>query len=254
MKIFRPQPFLTQILDLTLIQLSNWRWTWRGTLITGMLAPAVSIAAMGALAAGGDRQVFSFVLTGNLVLALMFENQGKVCSNFSFMKAVGTLNYFASLPISRQALILATILAFFLMSLPALLVTMLFGSIFLHLPLHVHPLLLAALPLIATPLAAIGAMIGLKVRRPEEAGAIINALTFLLLGLGPVVIPPSRLPEMMMIAGWFSPTSYAASALRQLLLGPVTWRLALDLSVLAALSALLLYWVGRSLAWRREAA
>jgi ABC-2 type transport system permease protein len=46
--------------------------------------------------------------------------------------------------------------------------------------------------------------------------------------LGPVIIPPDRLPEFIIARGRLSPATYAASALRQVLLGPVTWRLAMD--------------------------
>jgi ABC-2 type transport system permease protein len=54
----------------------------------------------------------------------------------------------------------------------------------------------------------------------------------------------------MLAAGWASPATYAASALRQTLLGPVTPRLALDLAVLVVIAALLLALVSRKLQWR----
>jgi ABC-2 type transport system permease protein len=185
-----------------------------------------------------------------MVLNLMFENQDKVCSNFAFMRAVGMLNYFASLPVQRYSLVLATVLAFLLLSLPSLAITTLVGILFLHVQLAPSPLVLLVIPLAAVPLAGIGALIGTTARTPEEAGSISMILTFIMTGLGPVVFPPDRLPEILLKLGWLSPATYAASALRQTLLGPITPRLALDLIVLLGLASVALWIVSRKMDWR----
>lgn len=64
--------------------------------------------------------------------------------------------------------------------------------------------------------------------------------------LGPVIVPPDRLPGFMVFLGHFSPATYAASALRQVMVGPVTARLLVDLLVLCAVTAASLVWVS----WR----
>lgn len=248
--VFNPQPWLVQLADLFLIQLSNWRWTWRGMLVIGTLAPLLSILALGTLSGPDDPQTAAYILTGNVVLALMFENMNRVSSNFAFMQAMGTLYFFAALPIRRANLILATVLAFFVLSLPAVLLTIGVGALVLDIRLEVHPLVLVAAPLAAVPLAGIGALIGSKARSPEEAGSLTTLITFILLGLGPVIIPPERLPGWLVRLGALSPATYAASALRQTLIGPVTGRLALDLGVLLTFSGLVYWIVGRALNWR----
>lgn len=64
--------------------------------------------------------------------------------------------------------------------------------------------------------------------------------------LGPVIVPPERLPGFMLFLGYFSPATYAASALRQVMIGPVTARLAVDLFVLCAVTVASMAWVS----WR----
>jgi ABC-2 type transport system permease protein len=91
----------------------------------------------------------------------------------------------------------------------------------------------------ALPLSGIGALIGSYARSPEEAGSLTLLLTIVLLCIGPVVVPPARLPGFMLILGRFSPATYASSALRQALLGPVTGELLVDLAVLAGLCVLI---------------
>jgi ABC-2 type transport system permease protein len=69
--------------------------------------------------------------------------------------------------------------------------------------------------------------------------------------LGPVIILPDRLPDVMRWIGWFGPATYAASAMRQTLLGPVMPRLALDLPVLAGLTLVTGWAVSRKMDWRQ---
>ncbi len=247
----KPHAFPLQFFDLLLIQLSNWRWSWRRMIITGALAPLLSIAALGIFARDSGLETLSYILVGNVTLALMFENQGKVSSHFAYMRLTGALYHFATLPIRQSALILATVIAFFLLSLPALAVTAIFGALYLGVPLHPHPLLLIVVPLAAIPLAGIGALIGSSARSPEEAGSLSLVATLVMLGLGPVVIPPDRLPDIMLTLGYLSPATYAASALRQTLLGPVTGRIVPDLIVLMGMIALVFWLVGKKMDWRQ---
>ena len=248
--MLKPQPFLTQLFDLTLVQLSNWRWSWRGMLVVSTLAPVMSMAALGFFARQSGPYTLGFILTGNMVLSLIFGTLNKVCSNFTFMRARGMLHYFATLPIHSASLILATVTAFFLLAVPSVLVTLALGVWYLGLRLHFSFWALLVLPLASVSLAGLGALIGTRARNPEEADSFSMVLSLLLVGIGPVLVPPERLPSFMVALGWFSPATYAASALRQTLLGPVTGRLWLDLAVLGLLSAAVLFWVGKVMNWR----
>jgi ABC-2 type transport system permease protein len=250
--ILKQQPLLIQLADLLLIQLSNWRWSWRGMLLTGTIAPLVSVAALGTFATDAGGKAFDYILVGSLVLSIMFEIHSRVCNNFAFMKAVGMFGYFATLPIQRALLILATALAFLVISLPSLIIVSMVGSWILHLPLRIHPLVIVAVPLAAAPLSGIGALIGSKARTMEEANLFAMLVNYASLGLGPVMFPPERLPGFLVHLGWLSPASYAASALRQTLLGPLTPRLGLDLFVLALLSVIIFRLVERTIDWRAQ--
>lgn len=56
----------------------------------------------------------------------------------------------------------------------------------------------------------------------------------------------------MIALGRFSPATYAASALRQTMVGPVTSRLVTDLAVLIGVAVVSLWWVGRRMDAREE--
>lgn len=239
-----------QLLDLFLVELTNWRWSWRAMLITATLAPLGSVLALGVFARDLGTPALAYVLSGNAVVSLLFGTLNNVESHFCFMRFAGALDYFATLPIRRELLILAVVLAFLLLSLPALAVTIALGALVLGLPLALHQAILVVVPLCALPLAGLGALIGLGVRTPEEGNALNLLVTLGLTGLGPVVIPPDRLPAALVLLGRFSPATYAASALRQVLLGPVTGQLLVDLAVLAGFAAATFWMAGKRMHWR----
>lgn len=235
-----------------MIELTNWRWSWRSMVILGMVTPLSSMVFFGFFARDAGPDALAYVLTGNVVLALMFDNLDKVTSRFSFMRAMGNLDYYATLPIQKHVLILAVVLSFLLLSLPSLVVTVLGGAVLLGVPLALHPVILIVIPLCTIPMAGIGALIGSIARTLQEAGSLSLLITLVMLGLGPVLILPSRLPDVMLIMGRFSPATYAASALRQALLGPLTGQIFLDLAVLTGVTAVVLWLVGRKMDWRQN--
>ncbi|MET8679490.1 ABC transporter permease [Streptomyces sp. NPDC004647] len=243
---------LDQFIDLGLMQLSNWRWSWRAMVVTGILTPLMSIIALGSFARGGGQHAVVYVLTGSIVLALMFENQNKVAQNFAYMKAMGTLDFFGTLPVRRYIVIVATVLAFFVLSLPAVLVTLLLGSQILDVNLTISPLVVLVIPLCVLPLAGIGAIIGVVSRTQEEASSFTLMLTILMVFLGPVIIPAEKLPDWIISISNFSPTKYAASAMRQVLVGPVTGQLWMDIAVLSVLTAATLWFAGSKMQWKAK--
>ena len=244
--------YLVQLVDLFLMELTNWRWSWQMMLLTSTITPMLSIVGLGLFVHNGGKETLIYILTGNIVLSLMFGNMDKVQSRFSFMRITGTLDYFATLPVQRSLLILAILLSFLLLSLPSFVLTLLFGSFFLGLPIILSPLIILIIPLCAIPLATIGALIGVTSRSPQEAGSISLLLTLLMVAIGPVIIPADRLPGFMLILGRISPATYAASALRQALLGPLTGEIFIDIAVLATMTCVALWIVGRKLDWRQK--
>ncbi len=247
------QSFYVQLLNLTLMQLLNWRWTWRGTVIVGTTAPIVTTIALGIFAADSGPQALGYILTGNVVLSLLFVALGNVSNHFAYMRWMGRLDYFATLPIYRTALILATAVAFLALTLPSTLITLIAGALILQVPLDISPWIVLVVPAIGLSLSGLGAFIGLLGRNPQEVGNLTLLTTLLLYGFGPVIIPPDRLPDIVTQLSLLSPATYAASAVRQVVLGwPDHLPLAVDVTVLTALAAILLGLVSRRMDWREN--
>jgi ABC-2 type transport system permease protein len=246
----RLQGPVAQLADLVLVQLSNWRWAWRGLVLTGIITPVAAMIALAAFSGRGSAGQDDRLLVGTLILSLLFQNQSQVAGNFSFMKINGTLDFFATQPVRRALLAVSTVCAFFAISIPALIVTVAVGTILLHVDLSVSPLLLLVLPLCIIPAAGIGAIIGSMTSTIEESSSISLVATFLLTGCGPVLFPASHLPAFVRVIGVANPVTYAAAALRAVLIGPVNAHLAADLLVLAAFGLAAILALLRLMPWR----
>jgi ABC-2 type transport system permease protein len=245
------QTFPVQLWDLLLIQLTNWRWAWRATIVTGLVAPALSMLAFSAFV-GSDSEALGYILTGNLVMSLLFGTSNRLSSNFAFMRVTGMLDLFAALPVYRVALILASATAFLLLGLPTVLVIIALGGTILDLSLSVSPWALLVIPLIAYSLCGLGALIGTINRPLEDIAGITNLTTFMMLFIGPVMLPPERIHPLLETVGYFSPVTYAASALRHVLLDqPDHTPFAIDLLVLCAMLVGFLWWSARRMSWRQ---
>ncbi len=239
-----------QWFDLLMMGLANWRWSWHSMILTGMLAPIASMLALHVFARDADS--LAYILTGNMVMSLLFGNLDKVTSRFAYMRFAGTLDYLATLPVRRAIVVAASACSFLLLSLPALATTALVGTLVLRLPLRLHWALAPTIMLGALSLAGIGAILGCKARTPQEAGAFSLVATLVLVSLGPVIIPPGRLPPAVLWLGRFSPATYAASALRQAMLGPIGSSIWCDLAALALFATGSLFLARRWMNWRQE--
>ena len=241
-------------LDLYLMQLVNWRWTWRWQLIGGLLAPLSFMFMVRSLlereAAATD--MGAQILAGNLVLSALFTAMGNTANRFAWLRETEGLDYYATLPISRTAMVATVVLAFVTLTLPSMAATVLLGRVLFALPLAPHPLAVVVVALVALSLSAAGASIGILVPDIETQGVVSNLALFLMLFLSPVLIPAERLPVILQATSRLLPTSYAVEALRHLLIGTVDATALRDIGVLAAFAVVGMYLAARRLDWRRR--
>ncbi|KKM44352.1 hypothetical protein VT73_10405 [Rathayibacter toxicus] len=244
--------FFASVWALLLLQLSNWRWSWPQMLLTGFLAPVVTSAGLG-LYAHSTRipGASTYVVSGSITLALMFETQGRVASNFAFIKHRGTIEYLSTFPVRQSALIVASVGSFGLLALPAVLVTSLVSASLLGVSLNVSWLLIPLVVVIMLPFVSLGALIGSLSRSLEEASSVSLALTVLMTGVGPVVVHPDLLPKPVLAAGVVNPAVYASDIVRSILFsspGGFPWQATL---ILGAAGAIAITVTSRAIKWRR---
>nr|QFF92424.1 ABC-type multidrug transport system permease [Rathayibacter iranicus] len=243
--------FLVGVYALVVMQLTNWRWSWPQMLLTGFLAPVMTSLGLGLYAGSSNiAGATTYVVSGSITLAVMFETLGRVASNFAFMKQMGTIVYLSSFPIRSTALMLSSMVSFGLLAVPAVLVTTVVSAPLVGVVLDVSWYLLPLLALVMLPFVALGAMIGSLSHSLEEASSLTLAITVLMTGLGPIVIHPDLLPSWLVAVGRFNPATYASEIVRAVLFGssPSLWFAVL---VISAVGCVAIGVASFAMRWRR---
>ena len=87
---------MSNTLTFTRIQLTNWRWSWLSMLLTGIVVPVLMSLGLGVYAQNLGGAAVEYAVIGGLSFSLLFELQGKIATNISFMKANGALDQLAA--------------------------------------------------------------------------------------------------------------------------------------------------------------
>ncbi len=239
--------FIREFCVLFQMQLANWRWAWKGMLIGGIVVPLSFMFFLQFFANVRDPEVALHLVTGNVVISLLFTALSRTANRFAFLRETKAIHYYRALLESMNGLVLATMTSFLLLTLPGVIITLSVGKLLFTLPIAPHPLIFLTFSLSTLAFASLGALIGLRARNYEAAGVLANLINFIMAALGPIVIPMDRLPILVREFSWILPSTYAALAFRQTLTGQLDSHLLLAFVFLIICSSLTLYFVNRNL-------
>jgi ABC-2 type transport system permease protein len=219
------------------MQMSRLRTSWRPYLIVSSAMPLGIAVLMRAVME--PAQVADFgqqIVAGSAVLAIAMTAVVMLAQRVSALKENGGLDYYATLPVSRPALIASILLSFAVFALPGTLIVLTLGSALFSLSLAA---LWAAIPvwvLGSLALAGLGVAIGFSAPDEQLAGMYSNLLMMSVLFLG--ILPADRMPGWLGPVRAVLPSTYAVNVLRPGLAGNMTAHQGWDLLVLAAFGAL----------------
>lgn len=210
------------------------------------------VASFSFIAGSRDPALGWYVVPGAAVMALVTLGVMMVAGDLAQQRRSGTILYYASLPISKTAYVIAVVAGNGLAALPGVLVTVLGGAWLFGLQLAFNPLILVVVPLSMISLAGLGASIGLGIKNWRVVGLVAQLTMFFIMFFAPVMIPPDRLPGFLQLTGWLLPPTYAARAFRAALTPEITTQLLTDVAILAAFAFGSLAIVSRTLEWRLD--
>lgn len=231
------------------MQLARLRSSWRPYLIVSSAMPLGIALLMRAIMDAQQVERFGKqIVAGSAVLAIAMTAVVMLAQRVAALKENGGLDYYATLPVSRPALIATILLSFAVFALPGTIVVLTLGSALFDLSLTA---LWAAIPVWALgslALAGLGVAIGFTAPDEQLAGMYSNLLMMAVLFLG--ILPAGRLPDWIEPLRTVLPSTYAVNALRPGLDGSVTAGQAGDLLVLAMFGALS-FWAITGPLWPR---
>ena len=220
-RVLQVRKSMSRALTLYQMQLENWRWAAAQVFTTCVVVPCLGMAGMGAVAASADRELVSYIYVGNLVMGIMFGTLTIVSVNMAFMMFSGMIIYFKTLPVSMLSLVLATAASFSTLAVPGVVLSGVFGALYLHVTLLPNLLLLAIVPTVLLPMALIGALIGIYSKSFDMASILNFVCTIVMTIAGAVAVPPSRLPVWLVALGHVNPAYHASRIVRSALVGGI---------------------------------
>ena len=246
-----PGKFFIDLKFLWLEQMLEIRRTWYWFLVFSLILPVTMVFGFTRIGSGlTDYGSLIFIISGSAVFAATNEGLYALAVRIGTMKKEGTLIYYASLPISKTAFLLAILLSRLVVTFPGMLVPLVFGAWLYQIPISLNLWVLVLLLLTAMALSNIGLMLGAVVGSLELVQIIVNILLFVLVMAGPIFSPMDSLPLPLQILSYLLPPTYAAAALRSALHGIFDTNFYLNVLVLLALTVVGFFLSSRLLRWR----
>lgn len=236
--------------DLFLIQFSSVRTAWQWIFLVSAVMPLGLLFFLSFLAGHAGRSTLLYYITGNVVVALMLNPLFMLSGQLSWAKQSKAFDFYAGLPISRTALILAAICVSVMFTVPGMVLLTILGMILFHLWIVPSPLIVVVMILSPLALSGLGASIGILAPNQQVAGVIANIFMVTVMFLSPVFVPLSRLPAFLQVTARLLPPTYAGDALRQSLSGHIGAGFLTDIVVLVGFSLTSFYLVTSRLDWR----
>ncbi|KPI11906.1 ABC-2 type transporter [Actinobacteria bacterium OV450] len=177
------------------------------------------------------------VVAGSSVLVVAFVALNLLAQYFGQLRAGGGLDHYATLPVPPASVVLGAAAAYASFTLPGTLVTAVFGCVLFGLPMSGLWILAAVVPLAGAALAGLGAALGLLAPRQELAtlAGQLGMSAALLLG----VLPPERMPDVIVWARDLLPSTYGVEAFARTFAPHPHWTaVGLDLGVCGAVGVL----------------
>ncbi len=229
--------WLRQYCDLTSVQLRTMRvevWfviTFQGAMTTGLvlgmgfIMPDISDTTARYIVIGTAAQ--SFATIGLVMLPQLVARS----------RDRGMFEYYLTLPISREAYILAVVTAAAVLAFPAVVFSTVFGAWHFGIALQFDPAVFAVALLAVLSVAGAGVAMAVYSPHQQVTNALTQVAIFYIIFFAPVLMPKEQLPAGLQFTAHFFPPTYAADGLRATLTDLPGTHLARSLMAMTAFGA-----------------
>jgi len=129
-------------------------------------------------------------------------------------RTAGSYDYLRTLPVSRSVTALAWYTVCLLVSVPAVVISLLVAQLRYDLPLHISPMIVPAVLLTSLAATMIGYALGHAVSNPMLTNVVTQALVFIVFGFAPVLYPIAQMPTWLADINWWFPFRHMAVVTR----------------------------------------
>jgi ABC-2 type transport system permease protein len=202
-----------------------------------MLAfPFGFVLGMGYLIPNMTKETATYITIGSAAQAVITVAAVGLPQMLSEARHEGRMDYFLSLPISREAYLLAFLAEATILIIPGFIFAIVLGWLRYDISLSIQPtiVLVAILAMLATTGA--GMVLAMLIPHMQLVNAITQLLIFYFIFFSPVLLPIEQLPRVLQWVSYLLPPGYAADAMRATLTDLPGTHLGRSLAALAAFS------------------
>ncbi len=178
-----------------------------------------------------------FVVTGAATQGLVTMGLVMLPQFLAEAKQEGRMDYFMTLPVSREAYLFAQMTVVAVLALPGVLFSLAIGAWHYGLSLSIDPAFAPVVVLAMFSLAGLGVTMAIVSPHLQVTNAITQLIIFYVLFFAPVLMPKDQLPGFLQQASVVMPPAYAADAVRATLTSLPGTHLLQSLLVLSASGA-----------------
>ena len=232
------------------MQMTRLRTSWRPYLIVSSVMPLGIALLLRAVMDPGQARAFGIqIVAGSVVLAISMTAVVMLAQRIAWLRETKAMDFYATLSVSRSAVVAAILVSFAIFSLPGAIVVVLTGAALFDLSLAALWVVLPVWALGSFALAGLGILIGFGAPDEQLAGMYSNLVMMAVLFLG--ILPAAKIPGWLDPLRALLPSTYAVNALKPGFQGQPGVGQIGDLLILGLFGALF-FWAVRGPLWPRN--
>ena len=240
----------TELSILLRIQFASVRDSWAWIIIMGTLFPLTTLMFMMFSQSDPSDEAITRIIVGNLIFGIVVMGMNSLGQEISWQKHQGHFTFYASLPISKMNFVLANVVRGLLNTLPSLLILWGIGRWLYGIEMHLSPMLPIIVLLSLSSVVGFGIILGFWSPNHQLTNMLCQALMVVVTFLSPVMVTMDQLPQVLQWFGYLFPSTYAADAMRSILIGGWTNGVLWDCIIMLLYSAGSVVAVQRLVSWR----
>lgn len=229
--------WFTQYRDLVSMQLRSMRGEiWFIAMVQIVLSLGL-VFGFGFLIPDISKTTALYLVTGTATQAFITVGLVMLPQMLAQAREAGRIEYFLTLPISREAYLLALVTVVALIALPSVAFCIALGAWHYDLSFNFEPAFIAVAFLAVFSLAGVGVAMAVYSPHQQVTNALTQLIIFYVLFFAPVLLPKEQLPEVLQFTSTFAPPTYAADGVRATLTDLPGTHLARSLWVMSGFAA-----------------
>lgn len=213
-----PKRILTELAILFRIQFAIIRDSWAWVIVMATLFPLSTTLFMYFFMENPSDEMIIRIIAGNIIFGVIVMGMNAMGQEISWQKHQGHFTYYASLPISKFNFVIANLLRGLMSTLPSLIILLLIGQYGYGITFQLSWGLPIVVLLTLSSVVGIGVCIGFWSPSHQLTNMLTQALMMFVTFLSPVMMDISQLPLPLQWLSYVFPSTYAADALRTIMI------------------------------------